>query len=76
MSTNETLQDIRGRPLMIWGGQGKFRNEFIFSRDSLFRVFHFALTVDQLMFAAVNVRVFTKQTISLLLMFADSGQEG
>ncbi len=34
------------------------------------------VTVDQLMFAAINVRVFEKQTSSLLLMFADSCLEG
>ncbi len=34
------------------------------------------ITVDQLMFAAINVRVFTKQTSSLLLMFSDSCNAG
>ncbi len=38
--------------------------------DNLFEYGHF--TVDQLMFAAINVRVFAKQTSLLLLMFADS----
>ena len=28
-------------------------------------------TIDQLMFASINVRIFAKQTSSLLLMFAD-----
>ena len=32
-------------------------------------------TVDQLMFAAINVCIFAKQTSSLLLMFADSCHE-
>ena len=26
---------LRGRPLMIWGGGGNFRNEFIFSQEPL-----------------------------------------
>ena len=42
------------------------------------RHFHVAMikgTVDQLMFAAINVRVFAKQTSSLLLMFVDSCHE-
>ena len=42
---------------------------------TFYRVY-FLYTVDQLMFAAINVRVFAKQTSSLLLMFADSCQEG
>ncbi len=32
-------------------------------------------TVDQVMFATINVCVFIKQTSSLLLMFADSCEE-
>ncbi len=30
-----SLIQLRGRPLMIWGGGGNFRNEFIFSREPL-----------------------------------------
>ena len=55
-SQNETLANrlisvsslIRGRPLMIWGAGGNFRNEFIFSREPL--LYFFLESVSQNLF--------------------------